>query len=424
MNTEEILLATQLNYPEVLSIIEVPTYVYSSTIYQTIAGAIKELVNNGGVLSENLLISHLETKGKLKDVNESVITYLFGLDCDRANYKIYAEQVILDFQKRLLLSKLSEAKEALKNGNNVSETISNLENLLSKLSNVSVTQDTELLSSFVSVGIKELENKINNPGITGLHLGIEDLDLVTNGIIPSHLWVIGGRPGMGKTQLLCNIALKTENPVLVFELEMNKQAIFERFLGIETGIDTLLISRGFIDKPMGDKIKDAIEVFKQKKIILDTNASATIEYIENVTREMVRKHGVKIVLIDYLQLMTERDEGQTHELGRITRRLKILAKSLNIGIILLSQLNRGVETRDDKRPMLSDLRQSGNIEEDADLIIFLYRDAYYNKEAKNDILELIIAKNRHGKSGIYPLKYEESCGRISNFDKKGYKFDD
>jgi replicative DNA helicase len=201
---------------------------------------------------------------------------------------------------------------------------------------------------------------------------------------------------------------------LMFSREMQKQPLMERFISIETGIPlTPNIRMGQLTKTELETISLTLKRIKEYPVFLDTNYSGSLDYVENTVRKYKRLYGIDVVYIDYLQLLAERDENSTQELGRIMRRAKILSLELDIVFAIASQLNRNVELRDNKRPILSDFRQSGNIEEDADLAVGLYRDEYYNQNSKSKgTMEFIINKHRNGPVGIIPLTFKAETNKI------------
>lgn len=233
----------------------------------------------------------------------------------------------------------------------------------------------------------------------------------------SHLYVTNDFVVTHNTAVMCNSALqsaKAGNPVLIFSLEMQKEAIIERFLAIETGIPLTSIRLGNLKKDEVDVLKDKLRELKELPIYLDCSPNVNLNYIMATIRKYHKNNGIKLAYLDYLQLLAERDDTQTAELGRISRNMKLLAVELKIGIVLLSQLNRQVEMRDDKRPILSDLRQSGNIEEDCDLAIFLYRDDYYHEDSTElNVIEFLIRKNRNGVTGMIKLKFNAESNKVT-----------
>lgn len=215
---------------------------------------------------------------------------------------------------------------------------------------------------------------------------------------------------------LVNMAMsiaENNKPTLVFSLEMNKESLVERMLAIKTGIPITDIRLGLLNQAQLNKITEAIKELKDLPIYIDSNFNASIEYILQTIRRYKKLYNVKVVFIDYVQLLAEREADQTAELGRISRGLKLLGNELNITVVLFSQLSRSVEERDDKRPILKDLRQSGNLEEDADIVIFLYRDEYYNRDTKSKgVVEWIIRKHRQGAIGSLFFDFEADTNKI------------
>jgi len=221
--------------------------------------------------------------------------------------------------------------------------------------------------------------------------------------------IIAGRPGMGKTAVMCNSAVEVAKSlqqegkgqsVQIFSLEMNKIGLTERMVSMESGVPLADIRLGTISNDQLQKVAETIKKLKDLPLYIDTNFDTDDQYFASMVRKYNKTKGTRIVFFDYIQLASERDANQTAEIGRFTRMGKILANELGITTILFSQLNRAVELREDKRPVLSDLRQSGNIEEDADLVMFLYRDDYYNQKSLNKgEMEHIIRKHRNGPTG-------------------------
>jgi len=230
------------------------------------------------------------------------------------------------------------------------------------------------------------------------------------------LWVVAGRPGMGKTAYFCNAMLKqgaSNIPLLMFSLEMKKGPLVERMLAIETGISSNDMRMGMLNQEKIDALSDKIKEIKDYPIHIDSNYFSDINYIVTTARRYKALHGIEVIYLDYLQLLAERTSDATNEIGRITRALKLLANDIDVSIVMGSQLSRGVEARPDKRPQLQDLRQSGNIEEDADIVLGLYRDVLYNKKTSDkDLLELLLLKHRNGPTGMLPVGFEQELTRM------------
>ncbi|MHB8231824.1 MAG: replicative DNA helicase [bacterium] len=272
---------------------------------------------------------------------------------------------------------------------------------------------------------KKLTSKKNEEDvITGIHSGLNYLDEYTNGFQPSDLIIIAGRPSMGKTALsLCiakNIAVK-KIPVAFFSLEMSKEQLATRLLAMTAKIDSSFLRRGKIHNPDIENIHKALEILEDIPIYIDDSAGITVTELRAKTRRLKREKGISIVIIDYLQLMkaSHNIESREQAIADISRSLKGLAKELNIPVIALSQLNRMVESRQDRKPQLADLRESGAIEQDADLIMFVYREEVYKKDTENKgIAELIIGKQRNGPTGIVKLSYID---KYTSFENLAYE---
>lgn len=254
----------------------------------------------------------------------------------------------------------------------------------------------------------------------GARTGFTLLDSLISGLNKSDLIIIAARPAMGKTSFAMNIAVnvakRTEKDVVTFNLEMSKEQLATRVLSTESLVDSNSFRNGRITGDDWVKLATGAGYLSSLPIYIDDTASMTVQQIKAKLR---RIKNLGLVIIDYLQLMTStsRSDNRVVVISEITRQLKIMAKELNVPVILLSQLSRAVESRTDKRPMLADLRESGSIEQDADIVLFLYRDAYYNKEStQQNISECIIAKNRHGETGTVQLIWDGQHTRFSNPD--------
>ena len=261
--------------------------------------------------------------------------------------------------------------------------------------------------------------------IAGLSTGLFDLDRKINGLNKSDLLLIAARPGMGKTSLALNIALNvaksTEKTVAFFSLEMSREQLATRLLSNESFVDNQKLTTGKLDEEDWAKLSLASSALSQTDIRVDDNPAITVAEMNAKCR---RLNNLGLVVIDYLQLMTAAAPGKSAEnrvtvVSEISRALKIMAKELNVPVICLSQLSRANESRTDKRPMLSDLRESGAIEQDADSVMFIYRDDYYNENSEEkNIAECIVAKNRHGETGTVKLQWLPQITTFSNLEWK------
>ncbi|MGN0630746.1 MAG: replicative DNA helicase [Ruminococcus sp.] len=256
----------------------------------------------------------------------------------------------------------------------------------------------------------------------GARTGYKYLDTVTSGLNKSDLILIAARPGMGKTSFAINIATNVarrgDKEVAVFSLEMSREQLATRMLSTEALVDSHKLRSGYLTNDDWVRLAQSAGVLSGLPMYFDDTAGVTVQQIKAKLRRM---KNIGLVVIDYLQLMTStlKTDNRVLVISEITRQLKIMAKELDIPVILLSQLSRGPESRNDKRPMLSDLRESGSIEQDADIVMFLYRDAYYNKDsATPNISECIIAKNRHGETGTVNLVWDGQFTRFSDAEMR------
>lgn len=256
----------------------------------------------------------------------------------------------------------------------------------------------------------------------GARTGYKYLDTVTSGLNKSDLILIAARPGMGKTSFALNIATNVarrgDKEVAIFSLEMSKEQLATRMLSTEALVDSHKLRSGFLTSEDWVRLATSAGVLSGLPMYFDDTAGVTVQQIKAKLRRM---KNLGLVVIDYLQLMTStlKTDNRVLVISEITRQLKIMAKELDIPVILLSQLSRGPESRNDKRPMLSDLRESGSIEQDADIVMFLYRDAYYNKDSDTpNLSECIIAKNRHGETGTVNLVWDGQFTRFSDAEMR------
>ena len=296
-------------------------------------------------------------------------------------------------------------------------------NLIIEMKTQKLFSSAELLNNVFS----ELKEKSLNPVLPGLSSGFHDLDLLTQGFQKSDLIILAGRPSMGKTALGLNITLniikESKLPVLFFSLEMSKEQIMYRLLSIETNINQARLKSGKLYQNDWVKLNKIIKIMSKLPLFIDDTPDLSVQDIKSKIKMILfEQTQIGLIIIDYLQLMQNpksKTENRVQELSLITRGLKNIARQFNIPIITLSQLSRNVETRIDKKPVLSDLRESGSIEQDADLVLMLYKNKNLNIK-KNDenyyLTELIIAKQRNGPIGNIQLKFDQKKTRFFNFD--------
>lgn len=262
--------------------------------------------------------------------------------------------------------------------------------------------------------------------VTGIATGFIDLDYRTSGLQPSDLILIAARPSMGKTAFVLNIAdyvgVRRQNTCLIFSLEMSKEQLVNRMLAMESNVDSQKLRTGTLTDADWDAVVEGIGTIGNSKLIIDDTPGISIMELRSKCRKIKLEYGLDLVMIDYLQLMTgsaRNNDNRQQEISEISRSLKALARELNAPVIALSQLSRACEARTDHRPMLSDLRESGAIEQDADVVMFLYRDDYYNKDSETpNVAEVIIAKQRNGPIGTVNLGWKPELTRFVNMAKE------
>ena len=262
--------------------------------------------------------------------------------------------------------------------------------------------------------------------VTGIPTGFIDLDYKTSGMQPSDFVLIAARPSMGKTAFVLNlvdhVAVRKGLPCMIFSLEMSKEQLVNRMLAMESNVDSQKLRTGNLTDSDWDAIVEGIGVIGNSKLVIDDTPGISITELRSKCRKMKLEQGLSMIIIDYLQLMSgsggKSSESRQQEISEISRSLKALAREMNAPVVALSQLSRACETRTDHRPMLSDLRESGAIEQDADVVMFLYRDDYYNKDTDMpNIAEVIIAKQRNGPIGTVNLLWQPEFTKFVNLEK-------
>lgn len=376
------------------------------------------------------LITFLQDKGLLEKVGGMKV--LIELISQIPNLAYLEEYIRLVKDKFLRRSLIKLGYEIINSGyiTNIS-----LENILNDFENklLNLVTETKTQKVFSSAELLdniffELKEKSLNPILPGLSSGFHDLDLLTQGFQKSDLIIIAGRPSMGKTALGLNIALNvikdSKLPVLFFSLEMSKEQIMYRLIAIETNINQARLKSGKLYHDDWIKLNKIIKIMSKLPLFIDDTPNLSIQDIRSKVKTIIfEQTQIGLIIIDYLQLMRNsklKIENRVQELSQITRALKTIAREFNIPIITLSQLSRNIENRMDKKPILSDLRESGSIEQDADLVLMLYKNKNSNLNTNNsqtyDLTELIIAKQRNGPIGSIQLKFDQKKIKFLNFD--------
>ena len=309
--------------------------------------------------------------------------------------------------------------------NNGKPVMEILEEIQNKLSKINLENKSNIADSAVQLSdyVDDIDKRMNTDGPLGVPSGIQSVDKFTGCWQNGELVIIAARPSMGKTAIATNMAYnsaKMDYPSVVFSYEMGYKQIYNRIVSSNTGIDNKWIMKGAITTDDRAKIQDAVNDLSNIPLYIDECNDSSLTYLSNKIRQYVMSEGVKIVYVDYLQLITNRiyTKSREQEISSISRTLKALSKELQIPVIALSQLNRGVEQRPDKRPMLSDLRESGAIEQDADIVSFLYRPEYYGIYQDADgndtagMTEYIIAKGRSIGTGTIKLMFKKETTKF------------
>ncbi len=399
-------------------------YVYEAMLQLYNSGEDKiDIVSVSDLLNINQKLELVGGRAFINDLSYKTIT--------TANVEYYAKIVQEKAIKRSLISAGSEIVSAGYDLNPIEESLEQAEKLIFDIASQKASQALAPIKDLVYDTYAEIEERYNNKGqLTGVPTNFYDLDTMMNGLQKSDLIILAARPAMGKTAFALNIAqnvaLKANTPVAIFSLEMSKKQLVQRLLCSEAEVDTQRLKTGNMQAKDWEKLAVAMNSFSEAPIYIDDTAGCTITDLRAKCRRLaMAEKNLGLIVIDYLQLIegTGR-EDRMQQISSISRGLKILAKELNVPIIALSQLSRAVESRTDKRPMLSDLRESGSIEQDADIVMFIYRDEYYKnanedeeqaeKAANKGEAEIIIAKHRNGPVGTVKLLFQGSITKFKN----------
>jgi replicative DNA helicase len=382
-----------------------------------------DLVTVTTALSNNKVLEEVGGVSYLTDVANSVPT--------AANIMYYTKIVS---EKSTLRSLIRTATNIVTTGYEEEDDLEDVLNSAEKdILEVSQRKNSSAFKSIKDVLIDVYDNieQLHNSegGTTGIPTGYRDLDKITSGFQRNDLIIIAARPSMGKTAFALNIAqnvaVHTDENVAIFSLEMGADQLVSRMLCAEGNIDAQRLRTGNMEADDWNKLTMAMGSLSNAGIYIDDTPGIRVSEIRSKCRRLKQEHGLGMILIDYLQLIQGRansKENRQQEVSEISRSLKGLARELNVPLIALSQLSRGVESRQDKRPMMSDLRESGSIEQDADIVGFLYRDDYYDQESENqNIIEIILAKQRNGPVGTVELAFVKEYNKFVDLD---YRYSD
>ncbi|MEI3218399.1 MAG: replicative DNA helicase [Lachnoclostridium sp.] len=394
--------------------------------YGIIFDSMTELFNEGKPVD---LIT-LQERLKEKDVPEEISSLSFARDLiaavpTSANVKYYAEIV----QEKAVLRKLIKMNEEIANicyvGNEPLEAIlETTEKRVFELVQSRNSGDYVPIKEVVLNALERIEKASKSKGtVTGIPTGFLDLDYKLSGLQPSDLILVAARPSMGKTAFVLNIAqhvaFKSKKTVAIFSLEMSKEQLVNRLFSLESQVDSQALRTGNLKDDDWEKLIESAGIIGKSNLIIDDTPGISISEMRSKCRKYKLEHHLDLIIIDYLQLMSgsvgKRSDSRQQEISEISRSLKGLARELNVPVIALSQLSRAVEQRPEHRPMLSDLRESGAIEQDADVVMFIYRDDYYNKDTETpNQAEIIIAKQRNGPIGTVHLAWLPDYTKFAN----------
>ncbi len=400
--------------------------------HRVIFTAMLDLFERGEPVDLITITNRLGGMGKLEDVGGA--TYLASLPNvvpTAANVDYYASIVLEKSMLRALINAGTHiASMGYEGADDVAALIDHAEKLVFGIASRRNVQDFQAIKEILKQSFEKIDKRYQEKGtVTGVATGFSDLDMLTSGLQPSDMVIVAARPSVGKTTFSTNIAqraaLVDKIPVAIFSLETSKEQLVQRILCSEAQVDNTKLRTGFLADEDWRKLARAMGGLSEAPIFIDDSATLSVIEMRAKARKLKAEHGLGLIVIDYIQMIQsfKRAENRTQELSEIARSIKSLAKELDVPIIAISQLSRAVEALGQKRPMLSHLRESGEIEQVSDLVIFLYREDYYDvekaqKENKENICEVIIAKHRNGPIGTVELYFHKEYSRFANLEKR------
>ncbi len=430
---ESILSAVLIDNDTLLDVLEVlaPEDFYKSA-HQKIFAAVTELFSKNEPVDLVTLANILRSQNRLEEIGgASYLARLVDTVPLAVNAQHYAKIVHDKACLRRLIEKSNAiARRCFEDSDDVDNIIDFAESAIFEISENKIKPSFYHIGKIIEDNIDALEERQGSKAmVTGVATGFTKIDELTAGFQQSDLIILAGRPGMGKTAFALNIAkhaaVDANIPVALFSLEMSKEQLSMRMLSSEAKIDSSKMRRGFISQNDWMKITDAAGVLAEAPIFIDDSPNITALEIRTKSRRLKMDKNIGMIIVDYIQLMKgpASAERRDLEISEISRSLKALAKELSLPVVALSQLNRELEKRSDKRPQLSDLRESGALEQDADVVAFIYRDELYNKDENNPkkgTAEIIISKQRNGPTGFASLKFWDTYTRFGNLSPQDY----
>lgn len=428
IEAEKALLGGLLLKPEAMNeVIEIvkPEFFYRNS-YKTIYQAMLDIYSNNDTIELVLLMEILKKNNKFDEVGGEKIIFEIVEDIPNAINLLSYAQII---KEKSVLRKLGEigtkiVEMTYEGYEDVDTILDKAESLIFKISETKESKDIVSLKDIMAQEFDRLQKVYENKGVaTGISSGFKNYDKLTNGFHSSDLIILAARPAMGKTAFALNLALnaavESKKSILIFSLEMGTSQLFQRLLAIESGVGLQKIRNGFLQDDEWGRIGMATATLGEANIAIADTPNVNVLEIRAIARRLKAAGNLDMIVIDYLQLIngtSKSDGNRQQEISEISRSLKGIARELDIPIIALSQLSRAPELRADRRPILSDLRESGAIEQDADIVLFLYRDDYYDDESPDKgITEVLIAKQRNGPTGTAQLRFFHELTQFKDY---------
>lgn len=391
--------------------------------HRLIFKAMVEVYSRGTPPDVLLVEEELKRTGDLVKVNRKYLFSLIDYEFTTSRAEVYAKEIHNSATLRKMREACEEIAETIKNGEDDLEVL--LETAEKKMF-AAISERKSTLAKLEEPAmevLKRLQEAMKDPTSTqGVPTGLRTIDSLLNGLQRSDMIILAARPGMGKTALALNVArnaARAGKVVAVFSLEMSKIQLAQRLISTTSGVDGQKIKSGNVSTEEFEDIIAAVDSLSELNLYIDDQAGQSMIEIRSKARKLAQEVGLDLIVVDYIQLMSgRRSENRQQEISDISRNMKALAREMNVPILALSQLSRAVEMRAEKKPQLSDLRESGSLEQDADIVMFLYREAYYNEEADNEHLaELNVAKNRNGETRRMQLYFDKETQLFGDFTR-------
>jgi len=415
------------------AIVQVADFLHSDDFYRdahrTIYEVILQLYEQREPADFITICDELERRNKLEEVGgASYITSLINQVPTSGNVEYYGRIVERTSILRRLIHAAGQIAAIAYEEGDADVALDRAEQLIFNISQRHARTDFTLLRDILSEYMNKLDQLHERRGtIVGVPTGFTDLDRLTGGLQRSDLIILAARPAIGKTSLALSLAhnstVKYQHSVAIFSLEMSKEQLVQRLLSMDAGVDQQRLRTGWIEDDEWDRIIYAMGTLSEANIWIDDTPGITTVEMRSKARRLQAEHGIDLIIVDYLQLMQsvlgsgKRNENRVQEISEVSRNLKALARELNLPVLALAQLSRAVETRQSKVPQLSDLRESGSLEQDADIVMFIYRDDIYNPESeRKNIADIIVAKHRNGPIGEVSLYFQASQTRFRDLE--------